>query len=381
MSTDTIRKDFPDEGRVYLNNASAAPNPLAAIRAVSDFFISYNTMGPDSTDSNSLVKRELEGTRRVISKIIGCRPEEIVLTQSTTDGVNLVARGLTFPPNSQLVIRGMDHEHHANYYPWLRLSPTIRISNLRIDGDGFFEIPQLVDLLGEKTGLIALSHALYNTGAIIPVEEIGRLAREKKIPFFLDSAQTVGCLPLDVNRIQCDFMAFNGSKWLCGPMGTGIFYCSRDSVETLEPLGVGGESAILYDGTKLAHAQMPARFQAGFRNYAGMVGLRHSASYMLRYGISNIRRRAIKLADYLRAELLRIPGVEVFGPENAERRTSIIPFNVEGRDPKYVVERLEREGIMLAVREFSKQRFVRASPHFFNTESEIQRTADAIKKL
>lgn len=382
MSIDAVRDDFFLDGTIYLNNASATPTPKATVRAMHDFLAEYSSLGPDSVDANSLVREKLRGARKAASEIIQCRPEEVVLTQSTTDGVNIVSRGISAAPGSKIVIRGGAHEHHANYYPWMRLSQSARICSMAIDKDGFFEIRELEDLLdGGDVAVVALSHALYNTGSILPVAEVGRLLRRHPTPFFVDAAQTVGCIGVDVEEVGCDFMAFNGSKWLCGPMGTGLFYCKRDSSLLLEPLGVGGESAAVRDGKLFIRDQTPSRFQAGFRNYVGIVGLEISMRYILRYGIPNVRRRAIKLANQLRDELLKIPDAEIFGPERAEDRTSIVSFNIAGKDPDYAVKRLQKEGIILAVREFVDKKFIRASPHFFNSESEIQKTADAIRRL
>ncbi len=383
MNTDgDVADDFPNGGKIYLNNASVSLTPTDTIRAMTDFLVSYSKMGPDSIDSETFVTQSLQKTRQVISRIIKCRPEEVVLTQSTTDGINAVSRGLSFGPGSNIVIRGMGHEHHANYYPWLRLADRVRIASLQIDHNGCFEISQLEELLDAKTGLVALSHALYNTGAIIPVEEIGKMLQEKNIPYFLDAAQTVGCIgDFDVGATGCNFMSFNGSKWLCGPMGTGVFYCRRDSADLLEPLAIGGESAMLYDGDKLAFKDAPAKFQAGFRNYVGMAGLESSAEYLLRYGMDNIRRKTADLACQLRETLSDASGITLYGPESRDERTSIVSFNVQGRDPQYVAEKLERQKIILAVREAGKEKLVRASPHFFNTESQIQKTADIIRRL
>lgn len=377
-----ITEDFPNDGKIYLNNASVSLTPLSTIRAMTDFLVSYGAMGPDSIDSEPFVTQKLQKTRKIISEIIKCQPEEIILTQSTTDGINAVSQGLTYPANSNIIIRGLGHEHHANFYPWLRLENKTKIKNLTIDDNGLFDIKQLEDLLDENTSLVALSHALYNTGAILPVEEIGELLEKRNIPYFIDSAQTVGCIgDFDVSKIKCNFMSFNGSKWLCGPMGTGLFYCRKDSSDLLEPMTIGGESAMIYDENKLSYKGLPEKFQTGFRNYVGMAGLEASANYLVRYGMENIRKKVIKLANLLRSELSRISGVTVYGPESEEQRTSIISFNLEGKEPQYVVEKLEKQKIVLAVREIMDKKIVRISPHFFNTETQIQKTIDAIKKL
>ena len=377
-----ISEDFPNDGKIYLNNASVSLTPLSTIRSMTDFLVSYSAMGPDSIDSEPFVTQKLQKTRKVISEIIKCQPEEIILTQSTTDGVNAVAQGLSFSSDSNMIIRGLGHEHHANYYPWLRLSDKTKINNLEINDNGLFEISQLENLIDEKTSLVALSHALYNTGAILPVEEIGKILEEKNIPYFLDAAQTIGCIgDFDVKNTKCNFMAFNGSKWLCGPMGTGLFYCRKDSSDLLEPMAIGGESAMIYDDSKLAFKEIPAKFQTGFRNYVGMAGLENSANYLIRYGMDNIRKKIIKLANQFREEISKIPGVTIYGPEPEDQRTSIISFNLEGKDPQNIVEKLEKQKIVLAVREIMDKKLIRASPHFFNSESQIQKTTDAIKKL
>ena len=225
-----ISDDFPSSDKIYLNNASVSLMPSQSIEAMREFLITYNSIGPDSKESESFIIEKLENVRKIIAKIISCKPDEVVLTQSTTDGINLVANGLSFDDNSNIIIRGMEHEHHANFYPWIKLKEKISIKNLPIDDNGFFKLDDLESLIDNNTKLVALSHALYNTGSILPVEEIGKILHDK-VPFFIDSAQTIGCIgDIDVSKIKCDFMSFNGSKWLCGPMGTGLFYCNRNQV-------------------------------------------------------------------------------------------------------------------------------------------------------
>lgn len=375
-----VSGDFPSDGRVYLNNASVSLMPLQSIEAMKEFLVSYNKLGPDSAASKQLVLEKLKNARSIISKIINCREEEVILTQSTTDGINFVANGLSFSENSNIIIRGGAHEHHANFYPWMRLQDKTKINSMPIDGDGFFDLERFSLMLDSNTELVALSHALYNTGAVLPVEKIGKMISDGTC-FFVDSAQTVGCVEVDVSKINCDFMSFNGSKWLCGPMGTGLFYCSKKSSSLLEPISIGGESAMVYDQTKLAFKDIPEKFQTGFRNYVGIVGLESSASYLFGVGLDNIREKIKRLSKVLREELDRVGGVTIYGPQDPDRRNSIVSFNIEGFEPESVVNRLEKEGIVLAVREILDKKIVRAAPHFFNTESEMIGVIDAIKRL
>ena len=381
-SESDVSQDFPTEEKIYLNNASVSLMPFSSIKAMTDFQIRYSAIGPDSLESDAFVKEKLIRIRQSVANLIKCQPEEIVLTQSTTDGVNIVANGLSVNSKSNIIVRGKTHEHHANYYPWLRLAQKLELRNLNVDENGFFDIKELYNMIDNNTKLVALSHALYNTGAILPVEEIGEYLEKNNVPYFLDTAQTVGCIgDYDFRDAKSNFMSFNGSKWLCGPMGTGIFYCKKSSSDLLEPLTIGGESAMVYDETKLAFKDMPDKFQTGFRNYVGIVGLEASISYLVRFGLENIRRKIMKLANLLRDDLSKISGITLYGPVEQERRTSIVSFSIDGYEPQTVVEKLEKQNMVLAVREIFDKKIIRAAPHLFNTEAEIQKVIDAIKRL
>ena len=380
-STDFMQ-DFPQDGKIYLNNASVSLMPFSSIEAMKNFLVNYSAKGPDSIDSDVFLKEKLIRIRRTISNLIHCRPEEIVFTQSTTDGVNMVATGLSFDSKSNVVIRGMAHEHHANYYPWLRLSQKLSLKSLKTDLNGFFDIKELHNLVDKNTKCVALSHALYNTGAILPVEEIGEYLEKNNVPYFIDTAQTVGCFgEYDFKKTKSNFMSFNGSKWLCGPMGTGIFYCKKESSKLLEPSSIGGESAMVYDETNLAYKDIPDKFQTGFRNYVGFVGLEASINYMLQFGLNNIRSKIMKLSNQMREELSKISGITLFGPEDQSKRTGIVSFSIDGQEPQKIVELLEKKKIVIAVREIVDKKILRASPHFFNSEEEIQKVVDEIRKL
>ena len=375
-----ISDDFPSSNKVYLNNASVSLMPSQSIDSMKDFLIEYNSVGPDSKDSESFVANKLKNIRKIIAKIICCKPEEVILTQSTTDGINIVANGLSFNDSSNIIIRGMTHEHHSNFYPWIKLKNRISIRNLPIDKNGFFKLEDLKSNIDNNTKLLAISHALYNTGAILPIEKISKVLKNQ-IPFFIDSAQTIGCIgDHDVSKLKCDFMSFNGSKWLCGPMGTGLFYCKKESSELLEPKTIGGESAIENDNN-LIFKDLPDKFQTGFRNYVGIVGLESSVKYLLNFGMKNIRKKNQYLSNLFREELEKLPNIILYGPDDPNKRTSIVSFNIKGFDSQKIVDKFEKQNIILAVREIMEKKIIRVSPHFFNTESDMLKLIDEIKKL
>ena len=381
LDKELIENSFVRSSRIYLNNASSSLIPLSTIKTMTDFTVRYNELGPDSLDFASLLSIKSNELRQTISRLVNCRQEEVILTSSVTEGINNVANGMSFAKDSNVVIRGTTHEHHANYYPWLRLASKIELRSIPHDSNGFFEISELEKRLDRNTKLVSLSHGLYNTGAILPIPEIGKILNERGIPFFLDAAQIVGCTEFDFAKTGADYAAFNGYKWLCGPMGIGIFICKREAASMLEPVNLAGESAMTYNDSKLAYKDIPDKFQGGFRNFAAIVGLQNSISFLSGLGIANIREKIIGLANLLREELAKIPDVTLYGPEDQDRRTSIVSFTMGTKSPQEIVQQLERNGIVLAVREISEKKLVRASPHFFNTESDMLKLVDLLKRL
>ena len=380
MNFESVSEEFQID-KIYLNNASVSPMPKVSIKTMRQFLIDYSDMGPDSPESEIFIEQLWKKTRDAVSRLIRCHSDEIVITQSVTDGVNIVSNGMRFDESSNIIIRGKEHEHHANYFPWLKLGRRIKIRNLLINENGGFSNSELNKLIDKKTRLVALSHGLYNSGLILPVNEIGEILQKENIPYFLDTAQTVGCIgDYDFASTQCDFMSFNGSKWLCGPMGTGVFYCKRSSSDLLEPINVGGESATS-DKEQLINKEMPEKFQAGFRNYVGLAGMESSVAFLQNLGLNNIRNYIIKLSNLFIDEIGKIPDARVFGPEDESQRTSIVSFEIGKNDPDKVVSLLAEKGIIIAKREIFDKSILRISPHIFNTEEQILRLVEELKKL
>jgi len=381
MNFDSISKEFQTD-KTYLNNASVSVMPKTSIEAMKQFLIDYSEMGPDSPESEIFIKRLWEKTRTSIAKVVKCNPDEIIITQSVTDGINIVANGMKFGNDSNIVIRGGEHEHHANYFPWLKLGERIDVRSLPVNDNGGFEYSDLKKILDEKTKLVALSHGLYNSGLILPVKEIGKELQKENVPYFLDTAQTVGCIgEFDFADTGCDFMSFNGSKWLCGPMGTGVFYCKRESSDLLEPSNIGGETAETNENRELTYKELPDRFQAGFRNYVGLAGMESSVTFLQNLGWNNIRNHIISLSNLFIDEIGKIPESKVFCPEDESKRTSIVSFEIEKQDPEKIVTELAQKGIIVAKREIYEKPVLRISPHIYNTKDEILSLVEELKKL
>ena len=381
MNFDSISEEFQTD-KTYLNNASVSVMPKTSIEAMKQFLIDYSEMGPDSPESEIFIKGLWEKTRTSIAKVVKCNPDEIIITQSVTDGINIVANGMKFENDSNIIIRGGEHEHHANYFPWLKLQKKIDVRSLPVDENGGFEYSDLKKVLDEKTKLVALSHGLYNSGLILPVKEIGNELQKENIPYFLDTAQTVGCIgEFDFADTGCDFMSFNGSKWLCGPMGTGVFYCKRESSDLLEPSNIGGETAETNENGELTYKELPDRFQAGFRNYVGLAGMESSVTFLQNLGWNNIRNHIISLSNLFIDEIGKISESKVFCPENESERTSIVSFEIAKQDPEKIVTELAQKGIIVAKREIYEKPVLRISPHIYNTKDEILSLVEELKKL
>lgn len=383
-----IRKDFPvTKKKIYMNCGSFAPTPLSTIKSITDFLVRCSEEGPDSSSVQEHITSLMNELRKVMGRLINCEPDEIIFTQSTTEGLNYVASGLEWKKSDVIIARGGLHEHYANYFPWLNVSKKhgVQLEEIKIDKNGFFDLDKIDKIAKKKNSkMITLSHVLYNNGAIMPVEEIGKIANKHGVLYSIDAAQSVGTIDVDVKKIGCDFLAFPGFKWLCGPPGIGIFYCKKESAPLLIPKYVGGESAIITEEKNLVYTDSPQKFQTGFRNYVGIAGLASSLRYIQHIGIDTIRKMNMKVANELIEQLRTIPGVSIFGPENEKLRSSIVSFDTDTVLPKVMVSKLEENRIVVAERDIiggGKKKAVRASPHFFNTSDEVYTVVQNIKKI
>ena len=378
-----IKRDFAVTRKtIYMNNGAIAPTPLSTIKAVTDFMLKCAEAGPDAPQTSEYVTSLLDELRTRVAHLINCDRDEVVLVQSTTEGLNIVANGVGWKDGDAMVVRGGKHEHYANYLPWVSLSHRkgVQLRELAIDESGYFDLGDLEKLI-KGARLITMSHALYNTGAIMPLEEVGRIAQQNNALFCVDAAQSAGTIPIDVKKMGCDFMAFPGFKWLCGPTGIGAFYCSKKASELLSPQAIGSESATLSEQNAISYLDMPARFQAGFRNYPGAAGLEASLRYVLRIGLESVRKKNMKAAGILRDVIGKIPDVRLYGPDDENKRTSIVTF-IASTDSSILVKKLEQNNIIFASRDIGGgKKAVRAAPHFFNSEEEAETAASYVKNL
>lgn len=404
---DSISSDFYiTKKRIYLNNGSISPLPISSIKSMTDFNIRYSEVGPDSKEfTDYLDKLKLE-TRKRVADLINGHEDEIIFTQSTTEGINMVANGLSWKVDDRLLIRNPLNEHFSNYLPWIRLSTdkNLQVRNFpeeNIESYGNSLIENFTSIYEKSTfKLVSTSHVIYNDGSITPVEKIGNIIkkRNKDTLFSIDGAQSVGAMITDVKKMKCDFLTFPSFKWLCGPLGVGILYVKKQVMEDLNPMSIGSETAELVsvkninskgDKSKKSkestkYHKYPEKYHATFRNFPGLAGLEASLRYLLRVGIQNIFQRNKYLASILRQELMKINDLTLHEATTEEFRSSLVSFSFRKQNNSRIQKlnaRLQQEGVILAERGIGARKILRASPHFYNSEDEMVRTANSIKSL
>lgn len=387
-----LEYEFPINKRlVYLNNAAYDPVPLSVINSVNDYLINYSTEGPDSKCVK--LDESVSEARGVVARFINAESEEIIFTQSITHGINIIAEGHVFKSNDSIVLREAEREHVANFLPWLKRSKTfgLRIKITGSDESGFIDLPKLEKYMkANPGGIISVTHGLYNLGTILPVEEIARIAHRYGYLIFVDGGQTVGSIPVDVKKLDCDFLAFSGYKWLCAPPGIGVLYMRKALQPRLNYYGMDVRSIDLrHEGTRtflsfnregFKQRAGPYVLEAGFRNYLGVAGLVKAISLIAEYGIENICRKNKTLIGYAQKLLAGLPHIEFYGPNEADKRCSILPFNIQGKDPAELVRAVAIRGFIIATREIGDVGIARISPHFFNNENQIAGLVEAIKE-
>ena len=379
-----LEAEFPiKKETVYFNNASYTPMSTSAVNAILEVLRGYSTAGPSDEYYRSL-KDGANSCREKLSRMINATRESIVFTESATQSVNFVANGLRLHKGETIVTRGGTSEHPSNYLPWKYYSEArgLNIADLDTDELGVPDLSKLDSVLKESGAkLVVMSHVLYNLGTIMPVREVAKIAHERSALFFLDSAQSVGNIKVNVNEIGCDFLAGTAAKWLCGPLGLGFFYCTNEALDNLEPLNFGGNACTLTPEGKYQISATAERLQEGFRNWAYTYGLSAAIDLWNESGLEGIRRKNLKLADMIVDAISAMPEKFAFlGTREDKFRTSIIPIATVGQKTADVVRNLAKKGVVIAEREIREKKILRISPHFYNDENETEKLIQALRE-
>jgi len=401
-SFDQIRQDFPILKRTshgkpltFLDSAATSQKPQQVIDATSTFFEKFNAnvhralyeLGEEAT-------REYEGARERIAQFIHAKsPEEVVFTRGTTESINTVAYGWGVKGNVQKgdEILGTVMEHHSNHVPWhfVKDLKGATLKYIDMTDDGTLRLDQLDTLLTAKTRMVAVTQCSNVLGTINPIREIAKRAHEAGALCLVDGAQSVPHMPVDVQDLGCDFLAFSGHKML-GPTGIGVLWGRKEILDAMEPLHGGGEMIREVHLGWAKWNEVPAKFEGGTPNMGGVVGLGAAVDYLTAIGMDRVREHEKQLLKHALDTVGGIPGVRLFGPNDVERRGGVLSFDIEGVHPHDVASILDVEGICVRSGQHCAQPLMerldvpatsRASFYVYTNAEEIDRLAAGIRKV
>ena len=331
------RPDFPIlkeqvHGRplVYLDNAATSQKPQQVLDAIVEAYSHWNSNIHRGVHHLSQVAtRKHEEARKTVATFINARSsDEIIFTKGTTDSLNALAFSvgeLLVKEEDEIIVSGL--EHHSNIVPWQMLCERKKavLRHIPLHNDLTLDIEAFAGMLNDKTRLVSIAHVSNVLGTIQPVEQIIRIAHKKGVPVCIDGAQSVPHMKVDVQAIDCDFLAFSGHK-MYGPTGIGVLYGKREWLEKLPPHEGGGEmiNHVRWSGT--TYNDLPYKFEAGTPNFVGSHALAEAISYMQTIGLDTITMHERELTEYCESQLNVIDGVRVYA--SGQAKAGVISFNI-----------------------------------------------------
>jgi cysteine desulfurase/selenocysteine lyase len=398
-----IRQDFPILSRkvhgkplVYLDSAATTQKPRQVVDALGNYYTRYNAnihrglhaLAEEATSA-------YEGVREQTARFIRApSSRSVIFTRNTTESINLFAHAWGrshLSPGDQILLSEM--EHHSNLVPWQLLAKATgaQLAFIPITDGGRLRLEELPRLLTPRTRLVAIAHMSNVLGTINPVDRIVEEAHRRGALVLVDAAQSAPSLPLHVQRMGCDALAFSAHKML-GPTGVGVLYVREPLLETMEPFLGGGEMISDVQLTSATWNELPWKFEAGTPNIADVIAFGEALAYLERLGLERIQAHEQELAAYALKRLSSIKGLTVYGPETASAdRGGVVAFNLEGLHPHDVGTVLDAEGVAIRaghhcakplMRRLGVTATARASFYVYNTTEEVDRlieSLDAVK--
>jgi selenocysteine lyase/cysteine desulfurase len=390
MSIDLARAraDTPAPARLlHFNNAGAGLMPAPVLETVIAHLQLEAEVG--GYEAAALASERHERIYDSIATLLNCHRDEVALVENATVGWQLAFHSLRLGAGDRILTG--EAEYASNYISFLQVARArgIEIAVVPSGEDGALSLAALERMIDPKVKLIAVTHVPTNGGLVNPAAAIGRLARAHKVPFLLDACQSTGQMPIDVDAIGCDILSATGRKYLRGPRGTGFLYVRRKLLEHLEPpfLDLRGARWVAPDRYEL---RPDARRFENWENYiAGQLGLGVAVDYALGWGLHAIAARIVALAEELRMRLGAIPGVTL--RDLGTQRCGIVSFTIAGQEARKVVAALRQQQINISASSPSSTLLdalarklpdlLRASVHYYNSETEIDRFVQAIAKI
>ncbi len=393
-----IRADFPILSRqvngrplVYLDNGASAQKPQAVIDAVTQgYAMEYANVHRGLHYLSNLATEKYEAVRGKVARFLNApSEEEIVFTSGTTEAINLISYAWAAPrfqPGDEIVLSLL--EHHANIVPWhfLRERQGVVLKWVDCDANGDLDAQAVIDAIGPKTRLVAVTQMSNVTGTVVDVATICAGARAKGVPVLVDGSQSAVHMPVDVQAIGCDFFAITGHK-LYGPSGSGAIYIARDRMAEMRPFLGGGDMIRDVFRDTVTYADPPMKFEAGTPGIVNQIGLGVALDYMTGLGMANIAAHERRLRDYARARLDGLNWLNVQG--NSAGKGAIFSFTLQGPAHAHDISTvLDKRGIavragthcaMPLMQHFGVTATCRASFGLYNTEAEVDALVSALE--
>jgi cysteine desulfurase/selenocysteine lyase len=395
-----LRREFPIlqqqvNGRplAFLDSGASSQKPRRVIACLEEYYERYN-----ANVHRGVYKLSEEATfaferaRGKVAKFVGANsPKEIIFTRNTTEAINLVARAwgdANVRAGDRILLSVM--EHHSNLVPWQQLAQRsgARLDFIEIDGEGRLVLEGLDTLLTEQTRIVALTHQSNVLGTINPVREIAARAHDVGALVLVDGAQSVPHMPVHVQELGVDFLAFSGHK-MCGPTGVGALWGRRKILEAMPPFLGGGsmiKNVALHETT---YADIPARFEAGTPAIGEAIALGEAVDFLGSIGMEKVYAHELHLLSYALERLSQVEGLRIYGPKTLEMRGAAVSFTLEGVHPHDVAAMLDGEGIAVRAGHHCCQPLhalldipasTRASFYLYNIAEEVDRLAVGLEK-
>ena len=400
---ENIRDDFPilarrvrnDKPLVYLDNASTTQKPLSVIEKITEYYKGYNAnihravyaLAEEAT-------AEYEKTRDKVAEFLNIRNrEEIIFVRGTTEAINLVAYSWGRPHiKKDDIIVVTEYEHHSNIVPWQLLAQETgaRLEYIGVDDDGELVLEDLERHLATgRVRLVAFSLMSNVLGTISDADRIIPMCKKAGALVLVDGAQAVPHMPVDMQRLGCDFFAFSGHKMM-GPTGVGVLWARRDVLDTMVPFQGGGDMIREVHKHETTWNDLPYKFEAGTPNIADVVGLGAAIDYLTGIGMENMRRHEMELTEYALGRMSAIKGVEIYGTPDMKKRGGVISFNFHDVHPHDVAQLLDDDGIAIRSGHHCAQVLMerldvaatsRASFYIYNTRQDVDAMIESLENV
>ncbi len=395
---DAIRSDFPILSRevngkplVYLDNGASAQKPQVVIDTITQAYsMEYANVHRGLHYLSNLATEKYEGVRGIVARFLGVRDEEeIVFTSGTTEGINLVAYGWAMPrmeAGDEIVLTVA--EHHANIVPWhfLRERQGVVLKWVDVDANGDLDPQAVIDAIGPRTKLVAMSHMSNVLGTVFDVKPVVDAAHAQGVAMLVDGSQAAVHTPLDLDTLGADFYAITGHK-LYGPSGSGAIHIRRERMEEMRPFMGGGDMIREVHRDSVTFNDPPMKFEAGTPGIVQQIGLGAALDYMMGVGMENIAAHERRLTDYARDQLDGLNWLSVQG--SSARKGAIFSFTMEGAGHAHDISTvLDKKGVAVRAGHHCAQPLMehmgvtatcRASFGMYNTEAEVDALVDALQ--